>query len=96
MQLSAEDYCYEIYAGRPNTIWYIWARETGKRKKEGTLMQQETSEFIQASPLDSSGAEALYIVFAILRACSRTMAPFEEALLQLANIKKAVQNDMIM
>lgn len=59
-------------------------------------MQQETSEFIKAGRLHSSGAEALYIVFAILRACSRTMAPFEEALLQLANIKKAVQNDMIM
>lgn len=39
MQLSVEDHYYEIYAGRPNTIWYIWARETGKRKKEGTLMQ---------------------------------------------------------
>lgn len=59
-------------------------------------MQQETSEFIKAGPLHNPGAETLYIVYAILRVCSRTMVPFEEALLQLANIKKAVQNDMIM
>lgn len=59
-------------------------------------MQQETSEFIKAGRLHSPGAEASYIVFAILRVCSRTMVPLEEALLQLANIKKAVQNDTVM